>query len=609
MARAYADLDVRFEGAAGAYTARVTDSPEGPTGAVAVPIPFTAVELGVLLKEVDPKRAAADVAGTTPAAVELGTGLFEALFRGPLRDALVGSAARHPDGLRIRLDLTDTPDLARLPWELMYDRAGQRFLALSERTPVVRSLLLPGTVSPFPVDGPLRVLAVLASPDEHEALDLDPEWAGIEAELATQVAAGAVVLDRLPQPTMPELHAYLRAHDVHVLHIVAHGGLDPTSGEGVVYLEGRDHRPREVTSRELGPVLYDHDPLRLVVLNACRTSSTTGPSVFSGLGQGLVQQRVPAVVAMQFEVSDGAGVCFARDFYSAMAAGQQVDQAVTGARKALRIEFPAEWATPVLFLRTADAFLFTRSEQVADPVADVVAAGVPVVGGVSPEPVLLTIGDDGHFVGGDRAQAVDAVIQLLDRPVSERAVEIRAVPLDDAEYRSGSPDQYLRLRGMVGAFERSLAKLFRGRVTYCVKWTAEELAEALLELRSIHLPARLDREEWYVWPNDDPSGALEVLLDPPKVTSIQTAYYATEAESDRGLRPSGVPDDEPVLLVYVSDHVVWERIVPTVVASLADADGEPVDLSAWVISNRPPTGLRRTSSSDPDRPGPATWSW
>ena len=349
-------------------------------------VPFAAAELDALLREVDPGVLARPSAGTTTAAVELGTGLFGALFQSSLRDALVGSTARHPDGLRIRLDLTDTPDLARLPWELMYDRTGQRYLALSERTPVVRSLLLPGTVPPFQVDGPLRVLAVLASPEEHEPLELEPEWGGIEAELAAHVAAGAVVLDRLPQPTMPELHAYLRSHDVHVLHVVAHGELDPASGEGVVYLEGRERRPSAVTSQELGPVLYDHDPLRLVVLNACRTSSTAGPNVFSGLGQGLVQQRVPAVVAMQFDVSDGAGVCFARDFSLGAGHGQQVDQAVTGARKALRIEFAA-WATPVLFLRTADAVLFTRAEHQRDDVSAT----------ASRKPVRLTIGDDGHF--------------------------------------------------------------------------------------------------------------------------------------------------------------------------------------------------------------------
>jgi hypothetical protein len=112
-----------------------------------------------------------------------------------------------------------------------------------------------------------------------------------------------------------------------------------------------------------------------------------------------------------------------------------------------------------------------------------------------------------------------------------------------------------------------------------------------------------------VWPNDDPSRAVELPLDPPTVTSIQTGYYATESESDLGLRPRGVPEDEPIFLVYISPHVVWERIVPAVIASVAGSDGDPVDLSAWVISNRSPTDLRRTSSSDPDRPGPATWTW
>lgn len=252
----------------------------------------------------------------TSAAQELGGELFAAFFHDELRDVLVASRSRCPDGLRIRIDLSEAPALTGIPWELLYDRLGNRHLALSERTPVVRYLQLAGTVAPLVVNGPLRILAVLASPSGLQPLDVEPEWEGMSAELAPQVDAGLVALDRLERPTTGDLHRYLRTHEVHVLHFVGHGSFDTAIQDGVLCLEDRRGQAQAITSGKLGPDLYDHDSLRLVVLNACETASSASTDTFSGMAQGLVQQGVPAVVAMQVPITDEAAVCFSRDFYS-----------------------------------------------------------------------------------------------------------------------------------------------------------------------------------------------------------------------------------------------------------------------------------------------------
>ena len=108
----------------------------------------------------------------------------------------------------------------------------------------------------------------------------------------------------------------------------------------------------------LGPYLRDHDPLRMVVLNACRSARTDAVDPFGGIAQGLVQQDATAVVAMQFPISDRAAVTFTGEFYGALVDGLPVDQAVSSARKALQAEFRDEWATPVLFLRSPDGNIF-----------------------------------------------------------------------------------------------------------------------------------------------------------------------------------------------------------------------------------------------------------
>ena len=78
----------------------------------------------------------------------------------------------------------------------------------------------------------------------------------------------------------------------------------------------------------LGPYLRDHDPLRMVVLNACRSARTDAVDPFGGMAQGLVQQDATAVVAMQFPISDRAAVTFTGEFYGALVDGLPVDQAV-----------------------------------------------------------------------------------------------------------------------------------------------------------------------------------------------------------------------------------------------------------------------------------------
>ena len=110
----------------------------------------------------------------------------------------------------------------------------------------------------------------------------------------------------------------------------------------------------------LGRLLADHAPLRLAVLNACEGARGSGRDVFSGTAATLVRMGLPAVVAMQYAVTDRAAIQFARAFYRALAAAQPADAAVAAARQAVSLAAPEslEWATPVLYLRAPDAVLF-----------------------------------------------------------------------------------------------------------------------------------------------------------------------------------------------------------------------------------------------------------
>ena len=189
----------------------------------------------------------------------------------------------------------------------MYDAKNRAFPAQSERTPLVRFLDVAEAPRPIGVDGPLRVLAIISSPIGLEELDTDAEWNRIKRALATKIEERLVVIDRLPEPTVNALGKWLHNHQTHIIHFVGHGDFDQTTAEGFIYFQNARGEKAAVGAATLGPFVHDHDALRMVVLNACRSASTSGVDPFGGMAQGLVQQDATAVVAMQFPITDTAG--------------------------------------------------------------------------------------------------------------------------------------------------------------------------------------------------------------------------------------------------------------------------------------------------------------
>jgi len=124
-------------------------------------------------------------------------------------------------------------------------------------------------------------------------------------------------------------------------------------------LGGAEGRASLTSGQVLGTFLSDHRPLRLAVLNACEGGRSANDDPFAGVAQTLIQQGVPAVVAMQFEITDRAAIAFSDDFYASLVLGLPVDVAVNEARKSIYAQPNAtEWATPVLYLRSPDGVLF-----------------------------------------------------------------------------------------------------------------------------------------------------------------------------------------------------------------------------------------------------------
>jgi tetratricopeptide (TPR) repeat protein len=366
--RTYLDFDLLIERAGDGYRARVLDSPAGQA-AVAFAPPFDPLEVENLVLRLGrargrgPTRDGGIGGSSERHAVErFGGALFGTVFAGEVLAALRSSldrAGARGAGLRLRLRLTDVPELAELPWEYLFNPSLNRFLSLSDRTPLVRYLDLPEGVKPLAVTPPLRVLVMVASPSDHATLDVAQEHAKLRDALADLEAGGQVVLTVLERATLGALRQALRRGTFHVFHFVGHGGFDPFGEDGVLVFEDDSGRGRPVAGGDLGVVLHNHASLRLAILNACEGARTSQRDPFAGTAQALVQQGIPAVIAMQFEITDAAAITFAHEFYLAVADGFPVDAALSQARQALFVQGDGvEWGTPVLYMRSPDGQVF-----------------------------------------------------------------------------------------------------------------------------------------------------------------------------------------------------------------------------------------------------------
>jgi hypothetical protein len=217
---------------------------------------------------------------------------------------------------------------------------------------VVRHLGRPEPVRDVVLRGPLRVLVVVASPTDLPPLAVEHEWELLVAELAPLAAAGRLELRRVDPPTFERLGRVLLEGPWHVFHFIGHGD---HASSALLFCDATG-RGDPVGADGLAVALADTVDLRLAVLNACHTARASERDAFLGVAQELLEHSVPAVVAMQFAISDGAAIAFAARFYAAVSHGWAVDRAVGDARKAL-YQHGVEWATPVVHLR-GDGIVF-----------------------------------------------------------------------------------------------------------------------------------------------------------------------------------------------------------------------------------------------------------
>lgn len=327
---------------------------------------------------------------------EFGQELFDAIFRRIeviaklYNSSLEKVGERQPhklEGLRLKLHI-EPPELARLPWEYLYDAPKDDWIALRKRSPIVRFLDLDQPTGELTVNGPINILGMIVNPGGcWSELDVENERGRIDKALDPLKETGKVCLGWVPGETAEHLLSMMRRKEWHVFHFIGHGGITPAgesgdetggSEEGFIVLRNERGNPKEVKASKLKYLLGD-TPLRLVVLNCCESGQGSISDPFASPAAALVRQGIAAVVAMQFPISDSSAIKLARGFYESLANSLPLERAITEARIMMMQDSNIEWGIPVVYSHSRTGQLFTNVQpsRGARPVPPLEAHGLP----------------------------------------------------------------------------------------------------------------------------------------------------------------------------------------------------------------------------------------
>jgi hypothetical protein len=310
--------------------------------------------------------------------------------------------------LRLRLLIEKPADekLGNLPWEFLFipgenDDMDAGFFFSGEKTELLLTRYVPKSklVNELtPKSEGLRILVAVASPAGMPTIDQD-ELADLLQKIRGVPRATVKVL---PNPTYEDLSNEINEDKnpaYHILHFVGHGEAgslflikDKTQDD---YDEDKgENQPQAVTSLQFRK-LFSNAKRKpsLIFLHACKGAGDVSQEGFKSTARELVYAEIPAVVAMQYSISNLDAGIFARTFYEELGKGGNIDEAVKKGRIALGKKFPMwehpRFGTPVVYLQSemANEIVkpFPEDAQITQP--ETQGTSAPISAGVRTLPL------------------------------------------------------------------------------------------------------------------------------------------------------------------------------------------------------------------------------
>jgi hypothetical protein len=332
----------------------------------------------------------------------VGARLFEMLFPTEQMRRIFENAYRSPGAVHYALTFNgEATIVGDLPWELLYH--DNDFLIGGGRGSLSRHLAF-GRIEyarPMLSVSALNVLLITPRPPGLQALD--------QADAQALAAIDGLHIERLAAETNDAFADYVRNHAgeaaPHVIHFDGHGAFGkrcwtcrhvspmradtctnracPHSAleaqpQGYLAWEhprfGLEMVSATAFANQIGFVTRgERSDLRLIVVSACRSGSSTGGSAFSGIAQRLIKASVPALVAMLFEVRADTATQFADSLYRSLVQNDSLIDAVAYARTMIDGLDDDQWYRPVLYFAASlevsegRLFRFRRAGPGIDP--------------------------------------------------------------------------------------------------------------------------------------------------------------------------------------------------------------------------------------------------
>ncbi len=415
-------------------------TPDGAEATVPMRLPVSIRELEALAVGIPNAVIASSasvrrsISGDEQPVRQLGAMLFDAvLAQGGLGTLAACRSQVERDGGQLRMVLQiRPPELDRLPWEFLFDPREDDYVGLN--TPLIRRPQVLSPARPLQVTAPLRILCMTARPRDQEALATADEERRLRDTLSDLEQSGRVELGWVDGQTWRDLRHAMRRGPWHVFHFIGHGGFDAVAQQGTLALADEGGGSTyHLGADDLAMLLRGHPSLRLVLLNACDTGRASALDPFSSVAGALIRRGIPAVLAMQFEITDRAALEFGRTFYESLADQCPVDVSVTQARQAIRLALPGslEWGTPVLYMRSGDGDLFDLTDIPASiPIGRPVAEQAPLAEREE-LPAAPVTSDDGKLA----ELYTDALSALYTERWDEAVETFRVLLADGREYK------------------------------------------------------------------------------------------------------------------------------------------------------------------------------
>jgi hypothetical protein len=396
------------------------------------------------LEEIAPLLQAArkkDELNDSSKARALGEALFDVLFDDVLCQDFVNFyyqvVQQEKQLLRVELDIDERgmPEVAALPWEFLClpARANLGTIWMGTVPDLVFSRRRSQWIAAQPIqldqDEKLRIALVVSAPPDLPPVAYESVQEALEKLASEQ--ANRVELLPIVNSANPEAIDTILSKEPHIFHFIGHGRLINEGNQEVgqiAFVDPDFDEAMWVDADYFSELFNQHRP-GVVMLQTCEGGMLSASQAFVGVASSIVQQNIPVVVAMQYEVTNSTASRFARRFYQQLAVDDPVDIAAQYGRRAIALGSTQyrkrDFATPVIFMRVTDGYLFKRQGGEAEsgqPNRQPIAKFQTQVGQITGAEIQL---GDRNYYGVEIERKADAVpSKPSQQPTSKNSTQI-----------------------------------------------------------------------------------------------------------------------------------------------------------------------------------------